>query len=126
MPDFNSADLETLDKTHEVRIEARRRSGELGRSKIIWIVVDGDQAYIRSVRGPAGAWYRAALGSGAGVLHAGKTSWPVQLTLVEDQAEIARVSDALRRKYLARWKASTEAMLRDEVLAATLRVNPDV
>ena len=60
MPSFSSEDLQTLATTFEVDIEPTRKDGTLGRRKIIWIVVDGDHAYIRSVRGAAGAWYKAA------------------------------------------------------------------
>jgi hypothetical protein len=124
MPGFSSEDLQTLATTFEVDIEPTRKDGTLGRRKIIWIVVDGDQAYIRSVRGAAGAWYKAGRTSGAANLHTGSTSWPVTLTLVTDPAELTRVSDALRQKYERRWKQSTAAMLRDEVIPATFRVTP--
>ena len=124
MPAFSPDDLHTLSTTNEVDIQPKRKNGELARRKIIWIVVDRDQPYIRSVRGPAGAWYKATLASGQALLHAGSTSWPVNLELVTDADEIARVSDALRTKYGKRWKQSTEAMLRDDVLSSTLRVVP--
>jgi hypothetical protein len=124
MPAFSPEDLETLAKTDEVRIQPTRKSGEPARRKIIWIVVDGDQAYIRSVRGTDGAWYKAARATGAGTLHAGSKSWPIELTLVSDPDVIARVSDALRTKYESRWQAPTASMLRDEVLSATLRISP--
>jgi hypothetical protein len=124
MPDFSQEDLETLAKTFEVDIQPVRRDGSTGRRKTIWLVVDGEHAYVRSVRGTAGAWYKAALASGSATLHAGSTAWPIQLTLVSDSAQITRVSDALRTKYERRWQESTAAMLRDEVLSATLRVTP--
>jgi hypothetical protein len=124
MPAFSPDDLQTLATTFEVEIQPTRQSGELGRRKTIWLVVDNDQAYIRSVRGTDGAWYKAANASGSAVIHAGSTTWPVTLTLVTESAEIARVSDALNRKYGKRWKQSTASMLRDEVLSATLRVTP--
>jgi hypothetical protein len=42
---------------------------------------------------------------------------------VSDATTIARVSDALLRKY-ARWPNDARAMVRDEVLATTLRLQP--
>jgi hypothetical protein len=113
-----------LAEAEEVRIAATRRSGELGRPKIIWIVVDGDHAYVRSVRGADGAWYKAAVASGSGTLQLGKAKWSVQLTPVSDAGVIERVSEALRRKYQSKHEKPTAAMLRDEVLSATLRVDP--
>ena len=122
-PTFSPDDLHTLSTTNEVDIQPTRANGELARRKTIWLVVDGDQAYIRSVRGTDGAWYKAARASNAALLHAGATSWPITMDLVTDPDEIARVSDALNHKYGKRWKQSTAAMLRDEVLSATLRVS---
>jgi hypothetical protein len=124
MPGFSPEDLQTLAKTDEVDIQPVRPDGSAGRRKTIWLVVDGDQAYVRSVRGTAGAWYKAVLANGSATLHARAASWPIQLTPVDDPAQIARVSDALRTKYEARWQQSTAAMLRDEVLSATLLVTP--
>jgi hypothetical protein len=124
MPSFSAQDLETLSKTAEVEVEPIRSNGSAARRKIIWIVVDSGQAYIRSVRGESGAWFKVVRRSGSAVIHAGSTAWPVTLTVVTDQAEIARVSDALRAKYEARWKGPTASMLRDNVLSSTLRVVP--
>jgi hypothetical protein len=36
----------------------------------IWVVVDGDPAYVRSVRGARGRWYREARAYPQAVLHA--------------------------------------------------------
>jgi hypothetical protein len=124
---FDADDLRTLDQTYEVRIEPLRPDGTSARRKIIWLVVDGDQAYVRSVRGAAGGWYRAVRRSGTALLHllhAGDSTWRVQLESVTDAAEIERVSDALRRKYGHRSKQSTAMMLQDEAVSATLRLSP--
>jgi hypothetical protein len=121
---FSAEDLDTIGATDEVLIEPVRRDGSPGRRKRIWIVVDGGEAYVRSVRGTDGGWYRAVKSSGAATLHAESHTWPIRLEHVTDAAEIARVSEALRRKYEERWQQPTASMLRDEVLSTTLRVSP--
>ena len=47
----------------------------------------------------------------------------MRIETVSDAATIARVSDALLRKY-AQWPNDAHAMVRDEVLATTLRLRP--
>jgi hypothetical protein len=116
--DFDAETLRLLDTTDEVDIETRR-----GR-RTIWIVVDGDTPYIRSVRGPAGAWYRAVGRQPEAQLHIDGRTLAIRVVPVEDPSEVARVSAAIDRKYRARWPGPTDAMLRPEVLGTTLRVQP--
>jgi hypothetical protein len=49
--------LARLDKVREIEIETTRKSGEHRRT-IIWIVVDGDDVFVRSEYGNDGWWYR--------------------------------------------------------------------
>jgi hypothetical protein len=119
MGEFSAADRELLDATDEVEIETRS-----GKKLPIWIVVDGEHVYVRSVRGFEGRWYQALLGGTEARLHLGSTAWTIRGEQVTDTTQIERVSDALRRKYHERWAMPTEAMLRQEVLPATLRIFP--
>src|SRR5919198_4783874 len=114
MAEFSDADRELLDKTDEVGIETRA-----GRQLPIWVVVIGDHAYIRSVRGVEGRWYQALLGGSEARLHAGSTRWRISAEQVADAAEIDAVSDAFRHKYEKRWPQPTAAMVRESVLSTT-------
>jgi hypothetical protein len=118
MSGFEAETLRLLDSTAEVEIETSR-----GR-RTIWIVVDGDTAYIRSVRGAAGAWYRAVQRQPQAQLHVDSRTLAIRLIPVEDAAEVERVSLAIDRKYRSRWPGPTDSMLRPEVLGTTLRVDP--
>jgi hypothetical protein len=89
---------------------------------VIWIVVDGDVAYVRSVRGPAGRWYRELSANPHGAVHTGGQRVAVDAQSVSDDPTISRVSDLLRQKYEQRWAGPTASMLRDEVLGTTLRL----
>jgi hypothetical protein len=110
---FDEADLELLDKTDEVNIETTRRT-------TIWIVRIGPDVYVRSVRGPAGKWFQAIRDGATATLHAGDRSWRVTGSLAPEAIE--PVSDAIRKKYLARWKGPTESMLVPNTLETTLRL----
>jgi hypothetical protein len=91
---------------------------------VIWIVVDGDSAYVRSVRGPAGRWYRELRANPHGAVHAGGHRVAVEAQPAVDAATVKRVSDLLRRKYERWWPGPTASMLREEVLPTTLRLTP--
>jgi hypothetical protein len=115
---FNAEERRLLADTAEVHVEFRP-----GQRIPIWIVVDGQDVYVRSVRGPAGRWYQAVSAGQPVRLYAGAHQWPIRGEHVTDQAEIARVSDAIRTKYEARWRGPTAGMLRQEVLPTTLRLS---
>jgi hypothetical protein len=118
MPAFDPETLQLLRSTAEVDIETAR-----GR-RTIWIVVDGGNAYIRSVRGASGAWYRSVHRDPQARLHVDSRTLPIRVSPVSDAAEIQRVSSAIDEKYRSRWPGPTDAMLRSEVLPTTLRVDP--
>jgi hypothetical protein len=118
MAGFDPETLRALGAADEVDIQTAR-----GR-RTIWIVVDGDTAYIRSVRGTAGAWYRAVERDPRAQLHLDNRALPIRLTPVKNTSEVARVSAAIDHKYRSRWPGPTNSMLRPEVLGTTLRVDP--
>ena len=118
MAQFSSEERQLLADTAEVHVEFKP-----GRRIPIWIAVDGPDVYVRSVRGPAGRWYQAVLSGKPVGLYAGNKHWQIRGEHVTDQAEIARVSDAIRSKYEHRWRGPTAAMLRQEVLPTTLKLS---
>jgi hypothetical protein len=121
---FDRATLTAFDQTPEIDIETSRGGDALVHRTTIWIVVDGDVAYVRSVRGPAGRWYRELVANPVGAVHVGGTAVPVRAYPATDPATVERVSKALNQKYLARWPGPTAAMLREQTLPTTLRLEP--
>src|SRR6266851_1648262 len=121
---FDPDTLQTLDRTPEIEIETSRSDSAPVHRITIWIVVDQDTVYVRSVRGPSGRWYRELLAYPRGAIHVAGRRIAIQAEPVADAQTIARVSDALKRKYEQRWPGPLGAMLRDEVLPTTLRVEP--
>ena len=118
---FSKADLELLDGTDEIDIETSRRAGETQRTTI-WVVVDGGVPYIRSVRGPDGAWYRQVKSNPDAVIHVDGRRLKARAVAATDADSIERVSGALRRKYGN--TQSTRSMLVDKTLDTTLRLEP--
>lgn len=114
--------VERLDETKVVDIETRSAKGTK-HSVPIWIVVVDGVPHVRSVRGPAGRWYRELLGRGDGAVVAGGKRVPVRATKDSSPAGIEAVSEALRRKY-PRSGQSLASMLRADVLDTTVRLDP--
>ncbi|HJS72417.1 MAG TPA: DUF2255 family protein [Acidimicrobiia bacterium] len=109
-----------LDESKEVRIETVGSRGAV--STIIWIVVAGDEVYIRSVRGDEGRWYQRALADPNVAIDVAGERIAFRAVPVDDSAGIDAVTEALRAKY--RPGGSLDRMTRDEVLGTTLRLEP--
>ncbi len=111
-----SASLHALAQSDEITIRIGKRSA------VIWIVEDGGDVFIRSVRGATAKWYTAAVAAGQATIEVGQQPLAVRLLPATDPASIARASQA----YLAKYKGSPYAaqMVRSEVLPTTLRVVP--
>ena len=122
MSTFDPETLALWQSTHEIEVETSRGSGAPVHRTTIWIVTDGSNVYVRSVRGPQGRWYRELSANPHGAVHAGGRRVAVAAEPVTDGAEIERVSDLLRQKYEARWAGPTASMLRPETLPTTLRL----
>jgi hypothetical protein len=119
---FAAGTLARWAETQEVEIETSRGGHAPVHRTVIWIVVDGDDVYVRSVRGPAGRWYRELTANPHGAVHAGGRRVAVDAQLAADESTIARVSALLRQKYERSWPGPTARMVRAEVLPTTLRL----
>lgn len=119
MGQFSADEQRQLGEADEVQVGFRE-----GQRIPIWIVVDDGNVYVRSVKGPAGKWYQALAAGRPFWLYESNSQWSIAGQHVTDAAENERVSEALRRKYFARWRGPTEAMLRPEVLDTTQRIQP--
>ncbi len=115
--------IQFLAGIEEVAIETRAGPDAPAHRTTIWVVVDGGAAYVRSVRGVRGRWYREATAYPEVVVYAGERRLPAHVEPVSDPAAIARVSDAFLHKY-PQWPNDARAMVRDEVLPTTLHLHP--
>jgi hypothetical protein len=111
--------LQEIGEAREVVIETRRGDRAIG--TVIWVVVEDDDVYVRSVRGESGRWYRRALVDPGVALRVGDARLDFTAVPANDPDSIESVSEALRRKYRGR---SLENMLRAETLGTTLRLEP--
>ena len=110
--------LAGIHAAREVDIEVTRRDGSRHR-RVIWAVVDGEDVFVRSYRGPSAIWYRAIRAKPSATLHVEGDAVPVVAVAAADAESIERCSAGLRRKYRGR---SLEAMLLPDLLDTTLRL----
>jgi len=117
---FPKATLALLDRADEVDIETRSPKGTV-HSVPIWVVVDGDDVFIRAVRGLKSRWYRELLAR-QGALIANGTRIRVRAIAAADSVSVKRTSDGYRKKY--RKGGSLDSMLVPAILPTTLRLEP--
>jgi hypothetical protein len=111
-----------IDTAHEVEIETRRGEGAPVHRTTIWAVVDGDDVFVRSLRGANGRWFRELMAEPEAVLHVRDDAFPVHAVQTADPESIERASDALRRKYSD--SRSLDIMLAEDILDTTARLEP--
>src|SRR4051794_10603120 len=119
---FDSETLRRMDDAVEVVIETARLDGKRRRT-IIWVVVDDEDVFVRSVNGERGYWFQAATEPDAAIsLIVDGHRLPVSATLASDEESVERTSRQLERKYAG--DPDLQSMLEPNVLAATLRLDP--
>ncbi len=113
-------DLALVAASMEPRIITR--SGERAYRTIIWVGVATGEIYIRSFLGDSAKWYRRAMANSEVELEIDGKTLAFRAVSAADGASVERASAALAAKYPK--GRNLEAMLRDEVLPTTLRLDP--
>lgn len=118
---FEPADLALLAETVEVEIETARPDGPTHRT-IVWVVVDGEDTFVRSVNGSAARWYREAISGPPVTIHVAGRRLRVMPVQATDPESVKRTSDVLARKYAN--DPDLPSMLEPEIFDTTLRLVP--
>jgi hypothetical protein len=116
---LSADERDLLARTEEVTIETASASGAVHRA-IIWVVVDGEDVFLRSANGDGARWYREAIARPEIVLEVATTRLPARVEGATDPGSVERCSAALTAKYHT--DPSLPTMLRPETLPTTLRV----
>ena len=123
MSAWTSGELERIASADELEIASVRRDGTLRKPVTVWIVRLGDDLYVRSVKGPTGAWFRGTQARHEGRIQAGGVDRDV--TFVEaDTALSNEVDRAYRTKYRRYAAKIVNSVLTPGARSATLRVVP--
>jgi hypothetical protein len=123
MSDWNRRELDAIGSATELHITTRRPDGTLRPPVPIWVVLAGDDLYVRSYRGREGAWFRRASTQGTAHISAAGIDRDVTVTVPGEQVRAA-IDDAYRAKYARYGSTYTEPMTADTAAGATLRLVP--
>jgi hypothetical protein len=118
---FRPQDLHDLDVAREIRIETKGDHGHTN-ATVIWVVVDQNEVFVRSVKGEQGRWYREALANSAVTLDDDGRRLEAKAVPVRDADSIRRINAALQRKYEK--DDGYDEMLVPDVLTANFRLEP--
>jgi hypothetical protein len=123
MSAWTNEELNKIGLAEELEIAPRRPNGKLRKPLPIWVVRVGDDLYVRSYRGHAGAWYRAALATHQGRIRAGGVEKDVVFVEETDPGLNDQIDAAYRAKY-GRYPQYVAPMVTPEVRATTLKLAP--
>jgi hypothetical protein len=122
MPTWDPTQLEEIAATREIEISPLREDGCLAKPVTIWAVAVDGELYVRSVRGDAGGWYRAAEQRHEGRIEAGEIAVDVAF---EDAAH--HLDDELDAAYKEKYgypSSPVDSITTDAAQATTIRVVP--
>jgi hypothetical protein len=120
---WTSDELSRVGDADEIRIASRRRDGTLRDPVTTWVVRHGDDLYVRSVNGRAGAWFRGAQARHEGRVSAGGVDQEITLAEVDDDLD-DDLDAAYRAKYRRYPAAIVGHVVSPKARAATLRLVP--
>jgi hypothetical protein len=99
MSGWTPAELDRIERAEELDLTSQRRDGSLRDPVTMWVVRDGDELYVRSMYGRAGAWFRGTQTRRQGRIHSGGVEKDVSFVIGVDPALHDRIDTAYRRKY---------------------------
>jgi hypothetical protein len=115
-------DADTLRALRDVQEPTIRTDKHPKTAVVIWVVVDGDDVFVRSWLGIKGGWYQDLAAGGPATLEFAGRRLEVQAIPASDGASVDRASREILRKY--RHSSHAQQMVRAEILSTTLRLEP--
>ncbi|HXA26242.1 MAG TPA: DUF2255 family protein [Acetobacteraceae bacterium] len=119
MPKFDDDTLRALRDVQEPRIRTGKHPGS---AVVIWVKVDDGDVFVRSWLGARGRWYKDLAAGGPATLEFAGRQLAVQAFPASDDVSVERASRDILRKY--RHSSHAPEMVRSEILATTLRLEP--
>ena len=123
MSEWTSEDLTRIGNAEEVQVTSRRGDGTLRKPVTIWVVRDGDSLYVRSVKGPTGAWFRGTQERHEGRIRGGGADQDI--TFVDADHDIDNQVDAAYRAKYRRYAGSIlNSVLTPQARSTTIQLVP--
>jgi len=125
MTSWTRHDLERIGAADELQLATFKQDGTLRKPVVIWVVRVGDDLYVRSWRGPTGAWFRHIQRQPEGRIVAGGVTKDV--TFVDassDEALNNKIDAAYQSKYQRYSTTYVRPMIAPQAHATTLKMMP--
>jgi hypothetical protein len=123
MTAWTSDQLAKIGAEEEVQIAPLRRDGALPKPVTVWIVRNGDDLYVRSVRGRSGHWFQGTQERHEGGIRAGGIQQDV--TFVDADHDIDdKVDAAYRAKYRRYAGSILNSVLTPGARSTTIKLVP--
>ena len=123
MTESTRDELTKIGSAEEVQIASLRRDGTLRKPVTIWVVPYGDGLYVRSVKGPDGAWFRGIQETHEGRIRAGGVQKDV--TFVDAARDIDdEINAAYRAKYRQYAGSILNSVLTPQARSTTTKLVP--
>ena len=117
-------ELSKIAAAEELDLASVRHDGRLGDPVTIWVVRVGDDLYVRSWKGDAGAWFRATKVRQTGQIAAGGVEKDVTYVAEADDQVNARIDAAYRDKYRRHGGRYVDPMVAQTARATTIKLVP--
>ncbi|WP_376797516.1 nitroreductase/quinone reductase family protein [Thermogemmatispora sp.] len=88
-----------LERRSEIDITVRGRTSGRPYTYPVWFVIEGDTLYLLPVRGVETGWYKNLRQAPTLEVRAGRRTLTSAVRLIEDQAQVAAISERFRKKY---------------------------
>jgi hypothetical protein len=107
----------------ELEISSTRQDGTLGSARTIWVAPYGDGLYVRSVNGPAAAWFRGTQVRREGHIQAGGVGRDVTFADADHSLD-DDIDAAYRSKYRRYARSITDSITSPGARSTTIRLLP--
>ena len=123
MTHWTSDQLDKIGRAEELQIASLRRDGTLGKPVTVWVVRQGEDLYVRSVRGRSAHWFRGTQERHEGRIRAGGVQQDV--TFVDSGHDIDNEVDAAYRAKYHRYAGNIlNSVLTPEARSTTTKLVP--
>ena len=116
-------ELNKIGAAEELKIASLRSDDTLRKPTIIWVVLVGDDLYVRSVNGRTSAWFRGVQTRYAGHIRAGGVDKDVTFVEENDSNINDQIDTAYTTKYHP-YASIASSMTTPAVRAATIKLVP--
>jgi hypothetical protein len=124
MTNWTSAELTTIGTADELSLRSRRRDGSLRDAVTMWVVRQGDDLYVRAVKGRDG-WYRGTQSRHEG--HISSAGIDKDVTFANADSD-AILNDAIDAEYRSKYRSYpveyVDPVVNEQARSSTIKLVP--